>query len=84
MSEDTTTDEAGSNVAEEEPAQEECTAYTHVSSGNGKTYYLCKSPTGMHFFANKPGANAVDAFPDGHHIVENEKNGFPYCKKKKD
>jgi hypothetical protein len=83
MSEENTTTEAA-EVAEEGKDAGNSEFFTHTSKISGKTYVLCQSPTGMHFFANKGGPNSVKEFPAGHHIVENDKNGFPYCKKKKD
>jgi len=65
-------------------------AYSVVSKKSGKTYYLHLreqkrkdgNVTKLYFFAGDIKDGAIDALPDDKEVVENERTGLPFLKKK--
>ncbi len=65
-------------------------AYSVVSEKSGKNYYLHLREqkrkdggiTKLYYFAGDVREGAVEDLPDGYMVVENERTGLPFLKKK--
>ena len=65
-------------------------AYSVVSKKSGKTYYLHKSfmprkdggQTSLYYFAGTAKESAIDSVSDGFQVIENERTGLPFLKRK--
>jgi len=65
-------------------------AYSVKSKKSGKTYYLHLreqkrkdgNVTKLYYFAGEVKDGAVDALPDGYQVIENERTGLPFLKRK--
>ncbi len=65
-------------------------AYSVESKKSGKTYYLHLreqkrkdgNVTKLYYFAGEVKDGAVDALPDGYQVIENERTGLPFLKRK--
>ncbi len=65
-------------------------AYSVESKKSGKTYYLHLreqkrkdgNVTKLYFFAGEVKEGAVDELPDGYTVIENERTGLPFLKRK--
>ena len=65
-------------------------AFSVKSKKSGKTYYLHLREqerkdggiTKLYYFAGEVKDGAVDALPDDRQVVENERTGLPFLKKK--
>jgi hypothetical protein len=65
-------------------------AYSVKSKKSGSTYYLhlkeldrSGTTTRLYFFAKEVKPGAMDQLPAGYNVVENERTGLPFLKKKK-
>ena len=65
-------------------------AYSVISKKSGKNYHLHLREqkrkdggiTKLYYFAGDVREDAVDDLPDGYMVVENERTGLPFLKKK--
>ena len=65
-------------------------AYSVVSKKSGKTYHLHVreqkrkdgNVTKLYFFAGDIKDGAIDELPEGYMVIENERTGLPFLKKK--
>ena len=65
-------------------------AYSVKSKKSGKTYYLHLreqkrkdgNTTKLYFFASEVKEGAVDELPKGFKVIENERTGLPFLKRK--
>ncbi|MEM6910891.1 MAG: hypothetical protein AAF555_04845 [Verrucomicrobiota bacterium] len=65
-------------------------AYSVKSKKSGKDYYLhCREQkrangkvTKLFFFAGEQKDGVLDALPDGYTVIENERTGLPFLKRK--
>lgn len=65
-------------------------AFSVESKKSGKTYYLHLREqqrkdgkvTRLYYFGGEIKDGAVDALPEGYTIIENERTGLPFLKKK--
>ena len=65
-------------------------AFSVPSKKSGKTYYLHlrEQPrknggiTKLYYFAGDVRPESVDSLPDGYTVIENERTGLPFLKKK--
>ncbi|MFT5468224.1 MAG: hypothetical protein ACI8UO_003333 [Verrucomicrobiales bacterium] len=66
-------------------------AFSVVSKKSGKTYYLHLREqerkdggiTKLYYFGGEVKDGAIDELPDDREVVENERTGLPFLKKKK-
>ncbi len=66
-------------------------AYARESQKTGRKYYLHSKEVELnggykqtiYYFAPQAGADAIDAMPEGHEIIENDRTGLPLLRKKK-
>lgn len=66
------------------------TAYSVLSKKSGKTYYLHERHqkrkdgglTALYYFAGTVKDGAIDDVPDGFEVIENQRTGLPFLKRK--
>jgi hypothetical protein len=66
-------------------------AYLRKSQKTGRDYFLHSKEVELnggykqtiYYFAPQAGPDAIDAMPDGHEVIENDRTGLPLLRRKK-
>jgi hypothetical protein len=66
-------------------------AYSRKSQKTGREYFLHSKEVELnggykqtiYYFAPQPGPDAIEALPDDHEIIENDRTGLPLLRRKK-